>query len=342
MPDAPLEDFRTPPAQGFNRKDEARLGLLIRNMRASQAIVRDLLEDEEAPSCDVVGSARLDMDSDRLAQEIADRIGFDLALFRRDSSSRGAFDYLRERLESAGIFVLLMSDLGSRHTTIPPDAFRGFALADPIAPYIVINRQDAVSAWSFTALHEAAHLWLGKSAISDAFGEAELERFCNQVAAAILLPANELRELPDLGKAELEEEAAAISEFANRRNISRSMVAYGLLRNGRISHQTWRQLDERFRADWLASQAAAKARQSAAAGGPNAHVVRRYNLGPGLLSLARSFVYSGELTPSKARIVLGVGATAVYPLLDPNFYDGRALVRSYALDARYNRLVIAK
>ena len=323
-PDEPLEDLRTAPSEGFDRKAEAWLGLLIRDMRASQSIVRDLLEDEEAPVRDYLGSARLDMDPEQVGQDIAKRANFQLERFRSQRTVRGAFDYLRGCLESLGIFVLLMSDLGSDHTTIPAEVFRGFALADPVAPYIVINRQDAVSAWSFTALHEAAHLWLGKSALAGAFGASRTERFCNQVAAAILLPTHELRELPSIRAMPVDEAAALIGDFANQRNISRTMVAYGLLREDRISHQSWRQLAGSFKAEWLESQASAKARLRASPGGPNPHVVRRYNLGSGLLSLARYFVHGGELTPSKAGIVLGVRAGVVYPLLDPGYYDGRA------------------
>lgn len=323
VPDEPLEDFRTPPLQGFDRKGEARLSLLIRDMKASQSIVRALLEDEEAPICDFIGSTRLVMGVTQAVRNIIERIGFDLAEFRGKRTARDAFSYLRERLESAGLFVLLASDLGSHQTTIPTDVFRGFALADPFAPYIVINRQDAKSAWSFTALHEAAHLWLGKSAISDAYSESEVERFCNRVAATILLPVAELRELPPMREATLNEAAAAIGDFATRRNISRSMVAYNLRQEERISYSLWLGLDNRFREEWRAAEAASKAKLKIASGGPNPHVVRRFNLGRSLLTLARSAVHGGYLTPSKAGVVLGVRAAAVYPLLNPNYYEGR-------------------
>jgi hypothetical protein len=40
----------------------------------------------------------------------------------------------------------------------PVDVLRGFAIADPTAPFIVINDQDARPAWAFTAVHDLAHL----------------------------------------------------------------------------------------------------------------------------------------------------------------------------------------
>lgn len=317
VPDEPLEDFRTPPLQGFDRKGEARLGLLIRDIKASQSIVRALLEDEKAAICDFIGSTRLDLGVTQVARTITERIGFDLAEFRGKGSARDAFSYLRERLESVGLYVLLASDLGSHQTTIPADIFRGFALADPFAPYIVINRQDAKSAWSFTALHEAAHLWLGKSAISDAFSEFKVERFCNRVAATILLPESELKEFPYLQQAQTDEAAAEISEFAQTRNISRSMVAYNLLLADKLSRSTWRALRDLFGVEWKARKDRERAASQEKEGGPSYYVVRRFHLGPGLIGTAKYFLSGGELTPSKAGVVLGMAPRNVYALLFP-------------------------
>ena len=86
---------------------------------------------------------------------------------------------LRAKVESAGVFVLLIGNLGSHHSALGLEAFRGFALADPIAPFIVINDQDAKAAWSFTLLHELAHLWVGATGVSGQFTEGQLERFYN-------------------------------------------------------------------------------------------------------------------------------------------------------------------
>ena len=76
------------------------------------------------------------------------------------------------------MFVLLAGNLGSHHSAIPVSAFRGFAIADPIAPFIVINDGDAKAAWSFTLLHELAHLWLGATGVSGGVPEMQIERFC--------------------------------------------------------------------------------------------------------------------------------------------------------------------
>jgi Zn-dependent peptidase ImmA (M78 family) len=74
--------------------------------------------------------------------------------------------------------------------------FQGFAISDPMAPLIFINSNDYVTATIFTFAHELAHIWLGESGItlSDEEGDTEgldIERFCNQVAAEVLVPEDQ-------------------------------------------------------------------------------------------------------------------------------------------------------
>lgn len=319
------EDFRNLPQRTFDRKGNAHLDLLMRNIKASQNLVRQLLEDEEgAEELPFIASATISAGYQAVAKDIVETLQFDLDVFRSKHKPREAFAYLRERIERQGIFVLLQSDLGSHHTTIPIEVFRGFAFADPIAPYIVVNRQDAVSAWSFTALHEVAHLWLGKSGVSGAWGEADVERFCDEVAASILLPTSELNELLPLQHFHLDDAAVAINAFATARNISRAMVAYNLMREDKISQSLWQALRDKFVAEWRKNNDDEKASGSDKEGGPSYYTVRRFHLGPGLIGLAKYFLSGGELTPSKAGVVLGVKAINVYPLLNPDYYARRS------------------
>jgi len=234
--------------------------------------------------------------------------------FRAQASPESAFALLRSRVEAAGVFVLLMGNLGSHHSAIDVEAFRGFALADDVAPFVVLNDQDARSAWSFTLIHELAHLWLGTTGVSGVFADAQIEKFCNDVAGSFLLPANELSLVGVDLKTDVETAARRIGEFAEARHLSRSMVAYSLLRAGSLTDKTWRTLVGRFQAQWRQSRDAKRESQKDGTG-PSYYVVRRHRLGSALLNFVSRNMSDGALTPTKASQVLGVKPRNVAPLL---------------------------
>ncbi|WP_353269088.1 ImmA/IrrE family metallo-endopeptidase [Gemmatimonas sp.] len=120
--------------------------------------------------------------------------------------------------------------------------FRGLAIADPIAPFVVVNDQDSRAAWSFTLLHEFTHLMLGFSGVSGGGFDRAIERFCNDVASEILLPAAELRDMQLLSGASDTAIERDISLFASERNVSRTMVAYRLYLQRRITGEQWTRL----------------------------------------------------------------------------------------------------
>jgi len=308
------EDFRNLPERHTGA--EALVDALVRDIRARQAMVRSILEDEdEAAPLPFIGSARMEEGTGPVLNGIRRTLGLDLAEFRAQASPEGAFALLRDKVEAAGIFVLLAGNLGSHHTALDVEVFRGFALSDDLAPFIVINDQDARSAWSFTLLHELVHLWLGATGVSGSYAEARIERFCNDVASAFLLPPNELPLVGVDRNTGIDAAIRLIDQFAAMRLLSRSMVAYRLLGANLITADTWRELRGRFRQLWRDNRAAQRQLAREREGGPNYYVVRRHRIGPALLKFVARSVNGGALTPTKAGKVLGVKPRSVEPLL---------------------------
>jgi len=98
------------------------------------------------------------------------------------------------RIESLGILIMRSGMVGSNsHRLLSIDEFRGFAIADRIAPIIFINTADCPEARLFTLIHELTHIWLGESGISDAdpHSQRQVEQLCNAVAAEFLAPEDE-------------------------------------------------------------------------------------------------------------------------------------------------------
>lgn len=308
-------DFRT--LQDRSTDAEPLVDTLIRDVRARQAMVRSILiDEEESEPLRFVASMTTGDGVGAVLASIRQALGFDIAEFRAQGSTDAAFSLLRAKAENIGVFVLLIGNLGSHHSALGVEVFRGFALADPIAPFIVINDQDAKSAWSFTLLHELAHLWVGATGVSGRFAEGQVERFCNDVASNFLLPSNELRFVGVGRGTDSQNAVRLISRFAEERLLSRSMVAYRLLRAGVLSEVAWRELSEQFQLEWRATREAQRERNRGQEGGPSYYVVRRHRLGAALLRFVARSMSEGSLTPTKAGKVLGVKARNVQPLLN--------------------------
>ena len=299
-------DFRTRPGN-VGLSDNPNLDALVRNVIIRQSLLRSALEDDETAPLPFVGSMNEVNDAPKLAAEIKDKLAFELQDFRAQKDISAAFHYLRQKIEQLGVFVLLNGDLGSHHTKVEPTDFSGFAIADNIAPVIVINAYDAKSARSFTALHELAHIFLGSTGLSSYESDNNIEKFCNKAAGAILLPTQDLHVFDGTAPDTLLDQ---VETAARDWNLSNSMVAYCLYLHNRIDRQTWQELAREFKARWDATNS-----RQHRPGGPQYLVLTRSRLGNGLMAAVRQQLRLGNLTRVKAGQILAVKPTMVDSLL---------------------------
>lgn len=308
------EDFRTLPA-AFAVGHQALVDAVLRDIRARQALVRAVLEEEdEAETLLFIGSATMDMAPETLARLIAETIGFEIGAYRKSRTMADAVAYLRGKAEGAGIFVLFVDNLGSHHTEISVEAFRGFALADNVAPFIAVNSNDSKGAQAFTIVHELAHLWLGLTGVSGRIVGRRIEKFCNDVAGAFLLPEG-VERLPVTDATPFDEALALIGDFAGMRKVSGTMVAHALHRAGACTYDTCERISRMFRDAFMDQRTREREKSREAEGGPTYPVIRRHRAGPALVELVDRMLGVGALTTTKAGKVLGVSGKNVEGVL---------------------------
>jgi Zn-dependent peptidase ImmA (M78 family) len=143
-----------------------------------------------------VGSVKIGANISSTAATIRAALALDAPLSGTARTTADAFRLLLDRADALGVMVMVSGVVGN-HTrrALDPDEFRGFALVDSLAPLIFINGADTKAAQLFTLIHEIAHVWSGKSGVSDVTAAAtprvETERWCNAVAAEVLAPLAE-------------------------------------------------------------------------------------------------------------------------------------------------------
>ena len=150
--------------------------------------------------------------------------------------------------------VLVMQTNTHFYRKIAGNEFSGCLLNDDYAPVILLNGSDSPARRLFTLFHELAHLWLNKPGISYVNDESiktpseRIEKFCNEVAAQILIPREKLAECWQNFSGDIDEK---IKEIRKETGASYAAIAVNLSKHGFISDEQYRQERERQEREFI-------------------------------------------------------------------------------------------
>lgn len=194
-----IPDFRTLKDRGVRRPSTELIDTVdIAVLR--QDWYREFLVAEGEEPLDFVGSITQAMPVVKAAEQIRKAMDLGTEVRRQQATWEDALRTMIAHIEERGILVMRNGVVGNNtHRPLSVDEFRGFAIADEFAPLIFINGADYLSAQMFTLAHELVHVFVNSSGISNLHNtfpsNHAIERFCNQVAAELLVPEAELRPL---------------------------------------------------------------------------------------------------------------------------------------------------
>ena len=220
----PVTDFRTMGDVDVSQPSPDLLDTLYLCQQRQDWYRDEVRSAGEAP-LSFVGSLDTTVDSELAAARMRDALGFDVDQRRQSPTWADALRQFIDQADALGILVMVSGVVSSNtHRSLDPEEFRGFALSDPLAPLVFINGADTKAAQMFTLAHEIAHLWLGESGVSNpeavVMSDHSIERWCDQVAAELLVPSSLIREEFDSGT----DLSGEVNRLARRFKVSTLVV----------------------------------------------------------------------------------------------------------------------
>lgn len=214
----PMHDFRRLPELGLRHFSPA-LTLEIRYAQQRRALALELFEDAGDTPPAFTLETTTGTNAEAVAKTIRDALGIDHAMQAHWREPRVAFMAWRAKIEELGVLVFQASRLEN-------DEASGFAYWDDVLPFMVVNRKDAYARRTFSMFHELAHLMLRQSGVSDLDIEGprlkddeQVEVFCNQVAAATLMPRDTFLREPLIAA-----HGAGVREWSDEDVLALSMI----------------------------------------------------------------------------------------------------------------------
>ncbi len=158
----PIPDFRTISVDRVTRPSPNLLDTLY-ICQQRQNWYRDFARSTGETPLPFVGSASVEDDVETTAADIRSALGFDIEARRQMPTWTDALRRFIEQADALGLLVMVSGVVGcDNHRKLDAREFRGFALSDPLAPVSTPSHR--------------------------------VERWCNEVAAELLVPLGMIRE----------------------------------------------------------------------------------------------------------------------------------------------------
>jgi Zn-dependent peptidase ImmA (M78 family)/transcriptional regulator with XRE-family HTH domain len=226
--------------------------LLIRKAHAFQTALDELYQARNPAEHPIWREIRLTTERPVTvqAEHVRTSLGVSIDQVRAESDDDAALKLWRRAIEARGVFVF-------------KDSFKqreisGFCLRHDEFPVIVINNSTTKTRQIFSLVHELAHVLFNRNGISrfDNAGiddlpprDRAIERFCNSVAAEVLVPAPDFATaVREWGHNPQEASDEAISVLANRYHVSRSVILRRFLDEQRVTEAFYLQKDREWTA----------------------------------------------------------------------------------------------
>ena len=284
-----IQDFRL--LSSAEERYSPALTAVIRQACERRELALALHADLDEPAREFTLGANVDENEEELAARI--RSFLRVSDVEQKGWRAGAFEKWRAKIEASGALVFLIPNL-------PLPEMRGVAIAETLVPLILVNAKDRTNGRTFTLLHEFCHLAVRASGVSGFSPDddtarspaTKIERFCNAVAAATLVPAKSL-----LSEALVVQKGSAktwsddeLSALASRFGVSREVVLRRLLTLGRTTSAFYQNRRPVFKKEYDDLE------NKKSSGGPARHLVVLSQLGRAYSQLVFQGYYERRLT----------------------------------------------
>jgi Zn-dependent peptidase ImmA (M78 family)/transcriptional regulator with XRE-family HTH domain len=262
---SPAREFRTLPAEDLQTL-AADTHLHIRRAHAYQLALRELFGTRNPSEHCIWRKLSLSRANSVVEQAAAVRgyLGIVLDDQVRWQDEDHALKEWRKAIEDKGVFIF-------KESFVQKD-ISGFCLVDSQFPVVYLNNSTTKTRQTFSLLHELAHLLLSVNGLSKfdqryierlPNQEKQIERFCNAIAAEILIPSPDFQMQAKQFPADIERTSEQpFSDLAARYGVSREAILRRFLDQDRVTIAFYEQKAKTWAAqqkkgsggDWYASQ----------------------------------------------------------------------------------------